>query len=99
MKGCVYCIKSLYDSNNIYIGCTKQPLNVRYAKHKYDSKHQHRIKPVHKMILETGGFDNYYIKILKEYDNLNSLEELREYEKKIINDYRDNDIYKIMNSK
>jgi hypothetical protein len=97
MKGCVYCIKSLYDSNNIYIGCTKQPINVRYAKHKYDSKHSHRIKPVHKMILETGGFDNYYIKILKEYDNLNSLEELREYEKKIINDYRNND-YNLMNS-
>jgi hypothetical protein len=49
------------------------------------------------MILETGGFDNYYIKILKEYDNLNSLEELREYEKKIINDYRNND-YNLMNS-
>ena len=97
MKGCIYCIKSLNQNNNIYIGCTKQPLNVRYAKHRYDSKHQHRIKPVHKMILETGGFDNYYIKTLKEFDNLNSLEELREYEKKIINDYIDND-YNLMNS-
>ena len=97
MKGCIYCIKSL-NQNNIYIGCTKQPINVRYAKHRYDSKHQHRIKPVHKKILETGGFDNYYIKILKEYDNLHSLVELREYEKKIINDYRDNDDYTLMNS-
>jgi hypothetical protein len=49
------------------------------------------------MILETGGFDNYYIKTLKEFDNLNSLEELREYEKKIINDYIDND-YNLMNT-
>jgi hypothetical protein len=97
MKGCVYCIKSLNENNNIYIGSTKQPLNIRYAKHKYDSKHQHRIKPVHKMILKTGGFDNYYIKTLKEFENLNSLEELREYEKKIINDYQDNN-YNLMNS-
>jgi hypothetical protein len=97
MKGCIYCIKSLND-NNIYIGSTIQPINVRYSKHKYDSKHSHRIKPVHKMILDTGGFDNYEIKTLKEL-SCNTIIELREYEKKIINDYRDNDIYKIMNSK
>jgi hypothetical protein len=99
MKGYIYCIKPLNqnENNNIYIGCTKQPINIRYCKHRYDSKHQHRIKPVHKIILETGGFDNYYIKILKEFDNLNSLVELREYEKKIINDYRNNTNYTLMN--
>ena len=96
MKAQIYCIKSL-NQNYIYIGCTKQALNVRYSKHKYDSKHEHRIKPVHKMILETGGFDNYQIKTLKEFDNINSLEELREYEKKIINDYQNNDEYTLMN--
>jgi len=50
------------------------------------------------MILDTGGFDNYEIKTLKEL-SCNTIIELREYEKKIINDYRDNDNYKIMNSK
>ncbi len=97
MQGNIYCIKSL-TNNNIYIGSTIQAINVRYSKHKYDSKHSHRIKPVHKMILETGGFENYEIKKLKEI-KCNTIEELREYEKKIINDYRDNDNYFIMNSK
>ena len=97
VKGYIYCFKCL-NSDLIYIGSTKQSLAIRKAKHIYDSKKEHRIKPVHKQILETGGFDNYYIKILKEYDNLHSLEELREYEKKIINDYRDNDEYTLMNS-
>jgi hypothetical protein len=96
MRGFIYCIKSP-NNNNIYIGCTKQPLNVRYSKHKYDSKHQHRIKPVHKMILDTGGFDNYQIEPLEEL-SCNTIQELRDYEKRIITDYRNNNDYRIMNT-
>ncbi len=97
MKGSVYAIKSL-SSNHIYIGSTKQPLSIRYSKHKYDSQYTHRIKPIHKIILENGGFDNFYIKTLKEI-TCDSLEELRVIEKKIIQDYRDNKDFLLMNSK
>ena len=65
MKGIIYCIKSL-NSNLIYIGCTKQGLSTRIAKHIYDSKHPKRMKPVHKLILENGGFNNFDFKILKK---------------------------------
>ena len=64
-KGIIYCIKSL-NSNLIYIGSSKQSLAMRKAKHIYDSKHEHRIKPVHRTILKNGGFQNFQMKLLKE---------------------------------
>ena len=94
-KGYIYWIKSL-NTNDIYIGSTKQPISVRYSKHKYDSVFENRIKPVHRIILSYGGFDNHQIQLLKEID-VNSLVELREYEKKIIKDYRNNPKYSLMN--
>jgi len=96
MKGNIYAIKSL-SSNHIYIGCTKQPISVRFSKHKYDSRCNHRIKPLHKIIMANGGFDNFYIKTLKEI-TCNSLDELRVIEKKIIQDYRNNKDFSLMNS-
>jgi len=95
MKGNIYAIKSL-STNHIYIGSTKQPLSVRYSKHKYDSQIKHRIKPLHKTIMENGGFDNFYIKTLKEI-TCDTLEELRVIEKKIIQDYRNNKDFLLMN--
>jgi hypothetical protein len=97
MKGNIYAIKSL-SSNHIYIGSTIQPLSIRYSKHKYDSQYTHRIKPIHKTIMENGGFDNFYIKTLKEI-TCDSLEELRVIEKKIIQDYRDNKDFSLMNTR
>jgi hypothetical protein len=94
-KGYVYSIKSL-NSNHIYIGSTKQSLSIRYSKHKYDSQYSHRIKPLHRTILKFGGFDNFHIYPLKEL-TCNSIEELREIEKKVINDYKHNDNYELMN--
>ena len=96
-KGYIYSIKSL-NTNDIYIGSTKQPLTVRYSKHKYDSVFENRIKPVHRTILNNGGFNNHQIQLLKEID-VNSLVELREHEKKIIKDYQNNPKYSLMNNK
>lgn len=96
-KGYIYSIKCI-NNNLIYIGCTKQCLSVRYSKHKYDSKFNHRIKPIHKIILNNGGFNNFTIQPLKEL-TCNSIEELRVIEKKIIDDYKDNKDYKLMNTR
>jgi hypothetical protein len=94
-KGFIYCIKSL-NNNLIYIGSTKQTLGMRLSKHKYDSKIQTRAKPVHQMIMNNGGFDNFEIKLLKEieYDDITLL---HLYEKKIIEDYKHNNNYQLMN--
>ena len=95
MKGIIYCIKSL-NSNLIYIGCTKQSLATRRAKHIYDSKIEKRMKPVHKLIIENGGFKNFEMKIIKEVEDL-SLLHLQE--KKVIEDYKNNEDYILMNSR
>ena len=84
MKGIIYCFKCL-NSNLIYIGSTKQSMATRRAKHIYDSKHLNRSKPVHKIILDNGGFDKFQMKILKEVEDLTLL---HQYEKKIIEDYK-----------
>ena len=93
-KGFIYCFKGL-NNNLIYIGSTKQSIATRKAKHIYDSKHMNRIKPVHKIILNNGGFSNFQIQILKEVDDISLL---HLYEKKIIEDYKNNENYKLMNT-
>ena len=94
-KGIIYCIKSL-NSNLIYIGCTKQSLATRIAKHIYDSKKEKRMKPVHRTILQNGGFKNFEIKAIKEVEDL-SLLNLQE--KKIIEDYKNNPDFILMNTR
>jgi hypothetical protein len=94
VKGYIYCLQCL-KSNLIYIGSTKQSLATRKAKHIYDSKKEHRIKPVHRTILNNGGFQNFQMKLLKEVDDL---ELLHLYEKKIIDDYKNNPDFKLMNT-
>ena len=64
VKGSIYCLKCL-NSNLIYIGSTRQSLATRKAKHIYDSKKEHRIKPVHRIILNNGGFQNFSNEIIK----------------------------------
>lgn len=96
MKGIIYCIRSL-NNNLIYIGSSKQSMASRRAKHIYDSKHSKRCKPVHKTILENGGFDKFHIQVLKEVE-VENLQLLHLYEKKIIEDYKNNSNYKLMNS-
>ena len=95
MKGIIYCIKSL-NSNLIYIGCTKQSLATRRAKHIYDSKIEKRMKPVHKLIIENGGFKNFEMKIIKEVEDLSLL---LLQEKKIIEDYKSNPDFTLMNTR
>ncbi len=90
----IYCFKGL-TTNYIYIGKSITSLSSRKAKHIYDSKHEHRIKPVHRIILENGGFLNFQMKILKEVDDI---EMLHFYEKKIIEDYKNNENFKLMNT-
>ena len=90
----IYCFRSL-KSNLIYIGCSINSLATRKAKHIYDSKHSKRQKPVHRMILEHGGFENFQMRILKEVKDLNML---HLYEKKIIEDYKNNKEYILMNT-
>ena len=94
-KGIIYCIKSL-NSNLIYIGSTKQKLSTRKAKHIYDSKKEHRMKPVHRTILQNGGFKNFEVKTIKEVDDLSLL---LIKEKKIIEDYKHNKDYILMNTR
>ena len=94
-KGIIYCIKSL-NSNLIYIGCTKQGLSTRIAKHIYDSKKEKRMKPVHKIILENGGFKNFEIKTIKEVEDISLL---HFQEKKIIEDYKNNPDFILKNTR
>ena len=93
-QGIIYCFKCL-SSNLIYIGSSKQSLATRKAKHIYDSKHIKRCKPVHRMILDNGGFENFQIRVIKEVDDISLL---HLYEKKIIEDHKYNDNYKLMNT-
>ena len=93
-KGIIYCIKSL-NSNLIYIGSSKQSFANRKAKHIYDSKHFKRCKPVHRIILDNGGFDNFQMRVLKYVDDISIL---HLYEEKKIEDYKNNDNYKLMNT-
>ena len=94
VKGSIYCFKCL-NSNLIYIGSTRQSLATRKAKHIYDSKKEHRIKPVHRIILNNGGFQNFQMKLLKEVEDLSLL---HLYEKKIIEDYKNNSKFELMNT-
>ena len=93
-KGIIYCIKSL-NSNLIYIGSSKKSFANRKAKHIYDSRHFKRCKPVHRIILDNGGFDNFQMRVLKYVDDISVL---HLYEKKIIEDYKNNNNYKLMNT-
>ncbi len=78
VKGSIYCFKCL-NNNLIYIGSTRQSLATRNAKHIYDNKKEHRITPVHRIILNNGGFQNFQMKLLKEVVYLSFL---HLYEKK-----------------
>ena len=89
----IYCIKGI-TNNYIYIGKSIQSMNSRKSKHIYDSKKEHRIKHVHRVILANGGFCNFQFKILKIVDD-NLL--LSHYEKKIIDDYKNNEEFILMN--
>ena len=96
MKGYIYIIRCI-NNNLIYIGSTKQNINIRYSKHIYDSKIEKRAKPFHKIVMSNDGWDNFNINILKEIE-CNSIEELRCHESKIIDDYRKNANFKLMNT-
>ena len=96
MRGIIYCFKGI-NNNLIYIGSSKQSIASRTAKHIYDSKHSKRCKPIHKTILENGGFNEFQIQILKEVD-VEDLQLLHLYEKKIIDDYKNNSNYRLMNT-
>ena len=89
----IYCIKGI-TNNYIYIGKSIQSINSRKSKHIYDSKFEHRSKHVHRAILANGGFSNFQFKILKIVDD-NLL--LSYYEKKIIDDYKNNEEFILMN--
>jgi hypothetical protein len=97
MRGLIYMIRSK-TANDIYIGCTKQSLNIRRSKHIYDSKKIKRMKPIHKYINDNGGWTNYNFEIIeeKEYE---TLKDLREIEKQFIKSYKDNDEYSLLNSR
>ena len=89
----IYCIKGI-TNNYIYIGKSIQSINSRRSKHIYDSKFEKRMKPVHKVILANGGFSNFLFLILKIVDEINLLSH---YEKKIIDDYKNNEEFILMN--
>jgi hypothetical protein len=59
----------------LYVGSTEQTLKVRWALHKYDSKH--RKSKVNVYLREHGGIDNFEMKLLDEgkFDKLKAHEE------------------------
>jgi hypothetical protein len=97
MRGLIYMIRSK-TANDIYIGCTKQTLNIRRSKHIYDSKKNKRMKPIHKHINNNGGWSNYNFEIIeeKEYENL---KDLRDKEKQLIQSYKNDNDYLLLNSR
>lgn len=83
----IYKIKNIINSD-IYIGCTRCTLSQRLSQHKFSSKYEnYKTSPLYKMIRELGE-DKFYIKLIKEYDNIN-LSEARAMEGKYIRLYKD----------
>lgn len=81
----------------VYIGSSKyNPLFTRLSDHKYNCNcvfspkyYQHK----YKFMRNTGGFDNWVMTILQEYENITNIELLKE-EKKYIESFE-----KVLNKK
>lgn len=80
----IYAIKSKIHSFFIHIGSTTLPLNIRWNKHKSDSKT--KSSHLYRYIRNHGGIENYYIELIREVDG--DIKELRKVEGDIIRDYK-----------
>ena len=76
-KGKIYTIRCKTDDTKIYVGSTIQPLSVRFAGHKGDSKKNYR------WYKEIDNWDNWYIELYENYP-CNTREELNKREGEII---------------
>ena len=76
--GRVYCIRS-YQTDNIYIGSTFQPLHKRIYGHKSSYKQWQNKKHNYITSFELIKYDDCYIELIEEYKNLNK-KELEKYE-------------------
>ena len=81
-KGKIYTIRNRNDDTKIYVGSTIQPLAVRFAGHKRDSKTE-RCKTFKLYIEVNNDWDNWYIE-LYENKSCNNKEELCKREGEII---------------
>lgn len=81
-KGKIYTIRNRNDDTKIYVGSTIQPLAVRFAGHKRDSKTE-RCKNFKLYIEVNNDWDNWYIE-LYENKSCNNKEELCKREGEII---------------
>lgn len=68
----VYTIIRISTSEVVYVGSTHQPLCDRKANHHYSYKN--RPHPIHTMMLENGGWDDYEFKIYSEHQGITHLE-------------------------
>ena len=76
-KGKIYTIRCKTDDTKIYVGSTIQPLSVRFAEHKQDSKRSYR------WYKEIDNWDDWYIELYENYP-CNNREELNKKEGEII---------------
>lgn len=75
LKGKIYSIKNINNPDMIYIGSTTEPLNVRFSKHKHDSKFYNTRCSLYKHITDNNWRD-WEINLVKDYpcDNKTELE-------------------------
>ncbi len=78
----IYTIRCKENPEFIYVGSTYQPLCRRWVNHKSNSK-QFPDRKLYKLILENGGFDNFYIE-LEENVKCNNREVLLKREGELI---------------
>ena len=76
--GRVYCIRS-YLTDKVYIGSTFQPLHKRLYEHKIDYKKWQNDKYHYVTSFELIKYDDCYIELIEEYENLNK-KQLEKYE-------------------
>jgi len=81
----IYSIRSKINDNEIYIGSTKQTVNSRGILHKSACK-SGKSSPLYNHIRENGGFDNYYIELLEEFNG--TIDELKRREGEIIREFK-----------
>ncbi len=90
MKNKIVCVYGIYYKNEcVYIGSTVDFIS-RKARHKRNSvntKERCYYGSLYVFIRENGGIDNFDFRILKQFDNNISIQDLRNEEQKYINSF------------
>ena len=81
-NGKVYTLRCYSDVLLVYVGSTTKPLSDRKSNHKFNSLRNPN-NSLYKIILENGGWDNWYIELVENYP-CNSKQELERREGEIM---------------